>query len=247
MRKLLRNHRRVSQLKLDNWTIYVARIKDAALPKGYAHKEAEEQTATIYLNAYRRSEQEVSEELDSQIRLLKLQTLRISSDRCYLRRVQYGDYEELAELWQDEEISRSSGIAECKEKKDTVIRMEFAVQDVYQYVIVCKDTGEVMGIFGIHQFFERMPLCVEFSYAMRRKFQNQGYMKEIVMAAKNACLHDAKADQIIIRHFIDNPRSRAICEYCGFTYEGYLHRAYMHEKEGVKDLCCWSAILEEIE
>lgn len=102
-----------------------------------------------------------------------------------------------------------------------VIRELFNVGDDHTWVIVLRDTGEIVGELGY-----RRPRrdVVEIGYCMATQWWGRGLMPEAMGVAVQRLQQELQLSHATAAVHLDNKRSARVLEKCGFVLEGRLPR-----------------------
>ncbi len=100
---------------------------------------------------------------------------------------------------------------------------DFATREAFQFAIVLKDTGEVIGGAGLHSINWNNRKA-EVGYLIRKQDRGKGYATEVAKLLLNHAFKDLQLNKIGARMFAENEASRKILEKCGFTLEGTFRK-----------------------
>jgi len=107
------------------------------------------------------------------------------------------------------------------EKTRRVIRELFNVGDDHPWVVVLRDSGEVIGQLG----YRRPKVhAAEMGYCMAVRWWGRGLMSEAINVALSRLQQDPHLVRVTAAVHVDNARSAWLLERCGFELEGRAAR-----------------------
>jgi [ribosomal protein S5]-alanine N-acetyltransferase len=116
-----------------------------------------------------------------------------------------------------------------------VIRELFNVGSDHTWVVVLRDSGEVIGELGYRRPQAR---AVEMGYCMAVRWWGAGLMSEAVNVALQRLQQDPELRRVTAAVHMDNMRSARVLEKCGFALEGRLTRHTVFPNLGPEPLDC---------
>lgn len=158
---------------------------------------------------------------------------KISTTTVYIRRFNENDLEDFCEYASSKKLCRDLGWSymETREEVESYFkRMNLAEGPTF--AIVHKESGKVVGNFGIGLFREllRNPILIRMrgitlSFALSEKYQGKGIMSELLQCVVDYLFSYDLVDYINCGYFHFNDASRRVQEKAGFQYYGqhYLH------------------------
>lgn len=116
-------------------------------------------------------------------------------------------------------------------------------ENFYQWAIVLKDSGEVIGSISVVKMNEEAQ-WIEIGYCIGRSWWHKGIMSEALGAVMKFFFEQVGARRIQARHDPRNSNSGAVMRKCGMTYEGTLRRSDRNN-QGICDAAVYSILWEE--
>ena len=110
------------------------------------------------------------------------------------------------------------------------------VEEDTRYVIVRKDTDEVIGMIHLMECNDRAVEVMEIGYTMNPSQRRCGYATEAVEAMLRYLLQELHLDMVIAGALEDNKISLKMIENLGFEFEGRKRKALYHSVNGPSDL-----------
>ena len=115
----------------------------------------------------------------------------------------------------------------------------------YQWAIVLKEIGEVIGSISVVNFDERVDMA-EIGFCIGRSWWGQGMMTEAFQAVIDFLFGEVGVLRIEAGHDPNNPASGAVQRKCGLKYEGTLRRS-IRSNQGITDKTVMAILKEEWE
>ena len=145
----------------------------------------------------------------------------ILTDRLVLRKLAYGDEEDIFNNYaSDEEVPKYMTWLPHSDISVTKHLVNMWVSDYIddrcsRFVLVDKDINQVIGMIDIVHFYEGN--AVEIGYVLSRKYWNRGLMTEACQTFINY-LFNKGIKKIFIQAHVDNIGSNRVIEKCGFRF-----------------------------
>ena len=145
---------------------------------------------------------------------------KIETERLILRKAKKSDLDNIwHNIWKDDDIAKTMLWQVTKTKQDAIVRLEKTIKyqsSNYAYFICLKESDEAIGFVGVFEqsegVFEDSGLCIA------KKYQNNGYAKEVIRALIKFVFEDLKGKRFLYSCFRDNAKSRKVCLANGFKY-----------------------------
>lgn len=101
---------------------------------------------------------------------------------------------------------------------------ELLTKAAYTFVIIIKETGELIGAIGLHMY----PLHdrAEAGYWVAESYWNQGFCTEALTGILVFGFEELGLNKIYATHIDGNDSSGRVMQKTGMTYEGKLHKHY---------------------
>ncbi|MDD3303044.1 MAG: GNAT family protein [Candidatus Gracilibacteria bacterium] len=122
-------------------------------------------------------------------------------------------------------------------------RVDWENQRGFEAIVKLKETGEMIGCFGIVEYFEKNK-SVEIGYWLGKKYWGNGIIPECVEKMKEISFDVIGAEKVIITTIKENMNSRRVAEKSGFKLDGIL-RNDMYVKGAFFDKVVYSFLREE--
>lgn len=178
-------------------------------------------------------------------------TKELETERLILRKVRATDAEEAYASWcSDDRVSRYV-LWETHENEDitknlyTAWENEYEDPEIFRWMVVLKETGELMGTIDVpNKKFLRFG-TVEIGYCYGQKFWGNGYATEALGAVMKYLFMEVEVDVIFIQHLSNNPASGKVMIKNGLKFEG-IERGRIVDKLGIRnDIYTYSLLREE--
>lgn len=177
-------------------------------------------------------------------------TQTINTDRLLLRRLEVADAEDMFKNWAtDTEVTKflpwkpHDNVEETKEILSQWT-LEYENDDKYNWAIVLKDIGEIIGTISVVRMEEKHYSC-EVGYCMSRKYWNKGIMTEALKAVIDYLFSEVGFNRIVALHDTNNCASGKVMMKSEMKYEGTLRQANYSEKRGFYDLDIYGILKDE--
>ena len=115
--------------------------------------------------------------------------------------------------------------------------------DFYDFAIVCKDTGKMIGTCGFTRFFFQHD-GAEIGYVLNPEFHGKGIATEVVGRIIRYGFENLALERIEGKYIIDNTASRRVMEKNGMIFEG-VRRKGMLIKGLYRDIGICSIVRED--
>ncbi len=160
---------------------------------------------------------------------------RVTGERVVLRFPQNSDFAEWAELrrrsrgflerwepkWGSDELERSAWRMRVRRYRE-----EFSRGNAVPFLIVLKQTGEIVGGISVGNIRRGVAQSGQIGYWMGEPFAGRGLMAEAVRLVVGHCFGPLRLHRIEAACIPGNERSVRVLEKAGFTREGLL-RSYL--------------------
>ena len=176
-------------------------------------------------------------------------TIKIETERLILRALESEDAENMFQNWSnDPKVTKFLTWPANKEIKmaEDILKIwksQYEKSDFYQWGIVPKSFGEVIGTISVVELDERLKK-VQIGYCIGQKWWNQGYTSEAFAAIISFLFEEVGVNRIEAMYDLRNPGSGKVMEKCGLQYEGTLRQAGW-SNSGIGDMAMHSILASE--
>lgn len=176
-------------------------------------------------------------------------TQTITTKRLILRKFKIKDAESMFKNWaSDPEVTKYLSWPYHKELSTTrkIINNyleEYKNYEVYNWAIVPKEYGEVIGSITVVEMSNEKERC-EIGYCISKSYWNQGITTEALNAVIDYLINKIGFKRVQAKHNSENKASGKVMFKAGMEYEGRL-RKYNKNNEGELVDCDMYSILKE--
>ena len=192
----------------------------------------------ILLNDERIPEPERESCIAWAVRQVLLPKMEIETQRLLLRPFRMSDSEDCFGFLSDrEDCYNDSGSEPFGEMdEEYFLLMEKFRQRPLRKMIVCKETGRVIGTVNIKEVPDRAVEAYEIGYCVSKAHQRKGYCYEAVKAVCDCLLNTLHTDMLIAGAIEKNTVSLHMLQKLGFSFEGRRTKGFYHPVDGPVDL-----------
>ncbi|WP_307071989.1 GNAT family N-acetyltransferase [Guptibacillus hwajinpoensis] len=122
-------------------------------------------------------------------------------------------------------------------------RKGFENQQAIRFGIECRETGQLIGTCGFHNWSKRVNR-IEIGYDLKHEKEGKGYMTEALTAIISFAFRELQMNRIGALIHPENTASRKLVKNLGFQEEGLL-RDYAYANENYMDLIMHSLLKKE--
>ena len=153
----------------------------------------------------------------------------LQTERLILRRILPTDAEDMFEYASDRAVPQYllwNPHPDLAYTREYLLYLEsrYAVGDFFDWAIVKKDGGKMIGTCGFTRFRYEDD-CGEIGYVLNRTEWGQGYAAEAVRAVLRFGFDTVGLSRIEAKFMEGNAQSLRVTEKVGMTFEGYLRSA----------------------
>jgi ribosomal-protein-alanine N-acetyltransferase len=153
----------------------------------------------------------------------------LETERLILRRILPSDAEDMFDYASDSEVPRYllwNPHPDLAYTREYLLYLEsrYAVGDFFDWAIVKKDDGKMIGTCGFTRFRYEDD-CGEIGYVLSRSEWGKGYAAEAVRAVLRFGFEAVGLARIEAKFMEGNAQSLRVTEKVGMTFEGYLRSA----------------------
>jgi len=181
------------------------------------------------------------------VRQILLPKLVIQTERLILRPFLMSDSEDCFGFLQDREDCYNDGGYEPFSEMDDeyfALMEKFSTQPLRK-MIVCRETGRVIGTVHIMEATDRAVEAYELGYCVSKAYQRKGYGYEAVKAVCDCLLSTLHTDLLAAGAIQKNTASLRLLQKLGFAFEGRRTKAFYHPADGPVDLLYYVLEREE--
>ena len=163
----------------------------------------------------------------------------LETDRFILRRLCPEDADDMYEYAHDAEVTKYLTWSPHKNKAYTkeylhYIKGRYRVGDFFDWAVVCKDTGKMIGTCGFTRF-DYPNDCGEVGYVLNPIYYGQGIATEVVAKIIEFGFCRLELNRIECKYMVGNDASRRVMEKNGMVFEG-VQRQKMLIKGQYRDI-----------
>jgi ribosomal-protein-alanine N-acetyltransferase len=163
----------------------------------------------------------------------------LQTDRFILRRMLPEDADDMYEYAHDAQVTEYLTWSPHQNKGYTrdyllYIKGRYRVGDFFDWAIVCKDTGKMIGTCGFTRF-DYANNCGEIGYVVNPSYQGQGIATEVCAKIIEFGFCRLELNRIECKYMVGNEASRRVMEKNGMMFEG-IQREKMLVKGQYRDI-----------
>lgn len=197
------------------------------------HTITENGKYVITLNADAISESEYESHAGYFVRRILLPQLKLETERLLLRRYHPQDAEQcFAFLSNEQDAYMDCSKAFTKMNEEYQELMDLFAQRESQYMIVLKESGEVIGTINVFADDSRAVDAMEIGYSIAHAHQRKGYAYEALSALLGLLQNDLCLEMVTAGILPENTASEKLLQKLGFQREGLRHKAVWHDGLG---------------
>jgi RimJ/RimL family protein N-acetyltransferase len=171
-----------------------------------------------------------------------------SKSRILLRPPEMNDVSTIYKLVRDPQVFRYTHVPYPYQRKHAVMYVNIAADGLkkktgYMFVIVDKETGQLIGALGLHQV-SPLHKKAELGYWIGKPFRGFGYATEASRLLIDYGFKKLKLKRIYAYAMTGNTNSRNILKKCGFMKEGLL-RDYVKHQGRWRDVYAYAILKRE--
>jgi [ribosomal protein S5]-alanine N-acetyltransferase len=174
--------------------------------------------------------------------------LRLETKRLILRIPELKDAKYFPNIYHDKEASKLTHVPHpytIKDAKEFIPKRRKAFgENAYDFVIVLKETKEVIGSIGIMNINKRDNRA-EIGYYLAKEHRNKGYMTEAAKTLITFGFEKVKLNRININHVKGNIKSKKVILKLKAKYEGLERKAVLTGDKKYKDHLLYGILAED--
>lgn len=178
-------------------------------------------------------------------------TQSLETKNLLLRRLKISDYKEAYEsFYKDKEVAKYSLWDEHKSNEFTrklfeIWYKEYKNLDVYRWLIVLRDSNEIIGMIDSQVNKYEDYGAFELGYSLSKKYWNNNYMTEAIKKIIEFFMEDVEANVVYAECMSDNTASERVMQKVGMIKEGVLKNRVITKEKKVNDLISYSITKED--
>ncbi len=148
----------------------------------------------------------------------------LETPRLVLRKMTQSDTDDMYDYARREETSKYLLWSPHTNKITTsdtlrVILKEYSAGKFYDFAVVWKETGRMIGTAGFTTVDEKN-FCAEIGYVINPDYWNMGIATEAVNTLLNFAFCELGMHRVEAKYMVQNENSRKVMEKCGMHFEG---------------------------
>lgn len=172
----------------------------------------------------------------------------INTDRLILRKITIDDVDDMNEYSKNQSVTKYLTWSPHPDKAHTFeyinyLQMRYRTGDFYDWAIVWRDTGKMIGTCGFTRF-DYPNDSAEIGYVLNPEYHGLGIVTEAVKAVIEFGFSNLALNRIEGRYIAENLASRRVMEKNGMIYEG-IRREGMLIKGRYRDIGVCSILKSE--
>lgn len=168
-----------------------------------------------------------------------MNTITLNTQRLLLRPWQESDLDTLYELAKDPQVGPDCGWNPHQDKQESQDVLTKLLMNDYNYAIVLKETGEVVGDISLMPFgtgsHAKNEKEKEIGFWLGRPYWGKGYMPEACLRLLEYGFEEKGAERIWCAHHTENHKSARVQEKCGFRFHHKKEHVYLRQLDIYRD------------
>lgn len=145
------------------------------------------------------------------------------TNRCKIIKLQKSDYENVRELYFDEDVRRFLGGISSSERFDNKFNdMVFSEENLFYWVVRLKDSNEFIGLVSLDKHHD--DLNTEISYQFRKVWWGHGLAEEVIRGIVDYAFDELKLKKLVAETQSANNRSCNLLLKVGMSLEQIVTR-----------------------
>ncbi|MDY3005660.1 GNAT family N-acetyltransferase [Anaerococcus porci] len=165
--------------------------------------------------------------------------IRLETNSLILRPFKKDDLKDFNEYAKIPGVGEMAGRTHHESIEESSKILDMFINGKKTFAIIKKETGKVIGSFGIEKYKEELVgekyknlKCREIGYVLSKNFWGKGYMTEAGHAILEYCFDTLELDAVFCGYFKKNTQSKRVSEKLGFNY---LLEHFFYTKYGTKE------------
>ena len=176
-----------------------------------------------------------------------LGTKQLETNRLMLRKFSIDDAENMFKNWaNDKEVTKYFSWpphGRIEVTKNVLISWidNYKNMEVYNWGIVAKDIGEVIGSISVVNHSCKSLVC-EIGYCISKAYWNKGITTEALKAVIKFLIKEVRVERVHAFHNINNVASGKVMQKAGMIFEGKLRKYHLNRDGALEDVNMYSKI-----
>ncbi len=159
----------------------------------------------------------------------------IETERFILRKIRLDDVDDVFEYSSSYEVTKYLSWSPHPDKEYTYeylsyLQERYKMGDFYDWAVVCKDTGKMIGTCGFTRFDFRNN-SAEVGYVINADYHGQGIGTEVLARVIRFGFERLELNRIECRFMIENAASRRVMEKNRMIFEGVMRHSMLIKGE----------------
>lgn len=169
--------------------------------------------------------------------------MNIETERLLIRPFDMSDIGDFYEYAAQPDVGPNAGWKPHESLEETRGILERFSANPHENAIVSKANGKVIGSVGVYP--DDTGKIFTIGYVMNHNYWGKGLMTEAVKAIIEEIFRTSDAENVTIKHFPFNDRSRRVIEKCGLKYVRTETGTFSRYDGTLLDECVWNITREE--
>lgn len=159
----------------------------------------------------------------------------LETERFTLRKISLDDTDDMFEYSKNPDVTKYLSWSPHKEKQYTFeyltyLQDRYKTGDFYDWAIICKDTGKMIGTCGF-TCFDFPNDSAEIGYVINPEYQGKGIATEVSYRVIRFGFENLALERIECKFMTENQASLRVMEKNGMTFEGVRRRGMLVKGE----------------
>lgn len=147
----------------------------------------------------------------------------LETNRCKIVKLQKSDYENVRELYLDENVRKFlGGIFSSEKFENNFNNMVFSEDDLFYWIVRLKDSIEFLGLVSLDKHHD--DLNTEISYQFRKVWWGHGLAEEVIRRIVDYAFDELKLKKLVAETQSANQNSCKLLQKVGMSLEQIVTR-----------------------